>query len=211
MKGQPKKNRLEITVLRWDYGKRDDQDGMWDRLRYNNHPHKDEPDYYLPLPEHECRYPRECGLFLDAVEISLGNDGHGKCELLHKKAVRSHTPHEFDLMKKELPPLFKEGERLSIGGGGVTIIYLKPRSTEHFTDAGMRIFKKLLPFFGITDPEEIRRVKGPEIFRRNYIWSIELDGWIAFEDRIAMKHGLRARHAATSGWAQKPINTLWWP
>lgn len=126
-----------------------------------------------------------------------------------ERGIGNHDP--YDLLKKCLPPLFKGGEKLSIGGGGITTIEFGRRRGEHFTDTGMKVYKKLLPFFGVTDPEEIHRAKGPIISRRNYLWSIELEGWVAFEDRLALKHGLRAIHATHSNHDNKPVETFWWP
>jgi hypothetical protein len=212
MKKDRRRNELETITLRWDYREYDCHNAARDRFRRNEKPYKNEPEYFLSLPEHACKYPRECGLFLDAVEITLGNDGHGELELHHDKGVKSHTMHEYNLLSEQIPPLFRKcGRNFSIGGAGITSVEFSRRRGEHFTDTGMEMYKKLLPFLGVTDPDEIRRVKGPTIFRRNYLWNIELEGWVAFEDRVAIEHGLRPIHATTGNHTDKPVATFRWP
>ena len=206
-----KNDKLEITILRWDYREHRDWDGALVRFTTDYHSKESSPAFYLRLPEHECKYPKECGLYLEAIEISLGSDGNGSCQLLHQKGVRSNSSHEFELLNQQLPPLFTDNEKLSIGGAGVTTIDFQAHNND-LMDAGMGIYKKLLPFLGVRDdPKSIREVKGPVIIRRDYVWSIELEGWIALEDRFALLHGLRPVNATTNNCSNKPIKTFWWP
>jgi hypothetical protein len=206
-----KKGELEITILRWDYEVYTPNDAMCGRFRWDERSERGDPQYYLPLLKHDCPFQRGCGLFLEAVEIALGSDRRGKCELLHSKGVKTHTSHEFELLKNHLPPLFRGDEAFSIGGGGITSIDFVGSRGKHLTDAGMDIYKKLLPLFDITDERDIQNVRGPAVFRKNYFWSIDLQGWIAFEDRLALSHGLRPINGTRGSWSNQPIQTFQWP
>ena len=213
---QKKKDRLEVTTLSWEY-----QDEWQDGFRqgsYQGEKKRRRPDgspkrnHFFLLPDHDCEYGgKECGIYVSGIAVHVGSDGNGKCEILHRDYTRSCGEHEIKLLGRCLRALFTNGEKLHVGGGGITQIDFKKKSGEPLTDTAVKVFKKVAGIFFDPREEMSRYVKGPRVVLRSYFWSVDLAGWIGFEDRLALHHDLRPINETRSRHDNKPIELFWWP
>ena len=217
---QKQKNRLEVTTLLWEY-----EDEWQDGFRQGSYRSKDDKprlnrdgkpkrQYFFRLPDHECEFDeKNCGIYVASIAIHVASDGNGSCKILHPEYTVSGCDHEIQILGQNLRQAFANGYKFHIGGGGVTCVDFKRRSGEPLTDTAMEIYKKLLAIFGFGSEENdiARYAMGPRITQRSYFWSTDLNGWVAFEDRLARKHGLRPINETTSNYDKKPFHLFGWP
>jgi hypothetical protein len=186
---QTKRKRLEVTRLLWDFANQPRFPEYWG---FDPDAPK-EKRYYAELADHECPYAgtyHACGLYITDVQIDLGDNGKDICQIHHPEYTKSGTDHELCALNKLAANIFEvsRGELFHAGGGGVTYVnFMRGKGQRQFLDAGMDIFQRMFQLF---HPSLSSRMIGPQIFRKTFFWSIELQGWIALEDRVAREYGL---------------------
>jgi hypothetical protein len=195
---QPKRKRLEVTRLLWDFT----SDRMSTQHWGFDTEAPEKKRHYAILADHDCSDAgrrHACGLCVTDICVDLGDNGKGVCEINHPEFTKSGSAHELDVMRALAANIFdgRKGEDFHVGGGGVTYVnFVRGRNQHSFLNVGMGVFEKVCQLFSRGFSSEMR---GPQICRKTYYWSIEAQGWIALEDLVAREHGLWPFNSSRSG------------